>query len=533
VIRYTMDILQFQWLMTCSLLVFYVLFSLLVLLLGLYYYGNSTFTHFSRQDVLHYKSLPFLGNMGLLLMKNRSYSDYVLEVYNNIKEKPYGCLYSFQQPIIVIKDPTLIQNITTKNFHCFSDRRQVFIEGPLWKTGLPHLKGSKWTQVRAEMDKCFDLDKMKILFSTMLECCQQFSHSFEKYQQSCEEIPYVCPDDAVINVELKSLFTRFANDFIAKTIFGVKVDSLKNPRNDFFVMGRELVNFENVSSYKWLGYTTAPKFMKDFGVNLVPNKVTNYFKSLLEETISRRTSSDISNSDLLQLFIEAKEKHENNAATKVSEEDIIANALIFYFAGFDTTSTLLCLVSYEMARHPDLQSRLAEEIDNASKKNEGTFTYEIVKNLKYLEMVVCETLRLHPPVASTDRTCVARHYHLYGDPEIELRTGDSILIPIYGLHHDPKYFPNPQQFDPERFSEANRHKIHPYTYMPFGAGPRSCLGVHFALMGVKLMLINLFSKYSFHMVSKTPSPLKITHTGFNITAKGGFWLGLKERKAPS
>ena len=88
-------------------------------------------------------------------------------------------------------------------------------------------------------------------------------------------------------------------------------------------------------------------------------------------------------------------------------------------------------------------------------------------------------MRLHPPVASTDRTCVARHYSLYGDPEIELKFQDGVLIPIYGLHHDPKHFPNPEHFDPERFSEENKHRIHPYTYMPFGAGPRSCIGKYF------------------------------------------------------
>ena len=135
--------LRFQWCMTCSLLITYVLITLLVLTVGLYYYGNSTFTHFSRQDVPHYKSMPFMGNMRLCVMKNKPYPHYVREVYNNIKEKPYGCLHSFQQPVIVLKDPALIKSIMTKDFHSFSDHRPVFIEnrGPLWKSGLPHLKG--------------------------------------------------------------------------------------------------------------------------------------------------------------------------------------------------------------------------------------------------------------------------------------------------------------------------------------------------------------------------------------------------------
>jgi cytochrome P450 family 9 len=90
-------------------------------------------------------------------------------------------------------------------------------------------------------------------------------------------------------------------------------------------------------------------------------------------------------------------------------------------------------------------------------------------------LIFTETLRLYPPGAAVDRVCV-RNYTLKSDPPLELLPGDNIMVPIYGLHRDPDYYPEPDRFDPERFSDENKHNINPVTYLPFGIGPRSCIG---------------------------------------------------------
>jgi cytochrome P450 family 9 len=82
---------------------------------------------------------------------------------------------------------------------------------------------------------------------------------------------------------------------------------------------------------------------------------------------------------------------------------------------------------------------------------------------------------MFPPVVTGDRLCV-KPYTLEVDPPLELQPGDTIFIPIYGLHHDPDYFPDPERFDPERFSDENKQRINPVAYLPFGSGPRSCIG---------------------------------------------------------
>jgi len=86
-----------------------------------------------------------------------------------------------------------------------------------------------------------------------------------------------------------------------------------------------------------------------------------------------------------------------------------------------------------------------------------------------------ETLRLYPPAAAVDRVCV-RPYTLKSNPPMEIHPGEVLFVPIIGLHRDPKYYPDPERFDPERFSDENKHNINPLTYLPFGIGPRSCIG---------------------------------------------------------
>jgi cytochrome P450 family 9 len=107
--------------------------------------------------------------------------------------------------------------------------------------------------------------------------------------------------------------------------------------------------------------------------------------------------------------------------------------------------------------------------------------------------------------------------------------GVSIMMPFYEFHHDEKYFPDPQKFDPERFNEENRKKINPDAYMPFGSGPRNCIGSRFALMEMKAIIYYLLLNFSFEVTAKTDIPFKYENTAFAGKAANGIWIGLKPR----
>lgn len=111
----------------------------------------------------------------------------------------------------------------------------------------------------------------------------------------------------------------------------------------------------------------------------------------------------------------------------------------------------------------------------------------------------------------------------------DFKVGDMVWIPIYGLHRDEKYYPDPEKFDPERFSAENRKNINPNAYLPFGVGQRACIGSRFALMETKAILYSLLSAFTFEVSEKTQIPLRLQKAGFANRAEKGFWVDLKPR----
>jgi cytochrome P450 family 9 len=154
--------------------------------------------------------------------------------------------------------------------------------------------------------------------------------------------------------------------------------------------------------------------------------------------------------------------------------DIAANCFVFIFAGFDTLSTAVHFLGHELAMNPDIQSKLIQEIDDLNESLEGEDpTYENIQKMEYMDMVISEVLRKWPPVAILDRMCTKEFVMRNSDgTEVLLKPGNAIIIPSLAIMRDPKHYPDPEKFDPERFSLENRKNINESTYIPFGIGPR-------------------------------------------------------------
>ena len=144
----------------------------------------------------------------------------------------------------------------------------------------------------------------------------------------------------------------------------------------------------------------------------------------------------------------------------------------------------------------------------------GEVGYESVNEMNYMEMVVNETLRMFPPSVRVDRVC-NKNYE-FGD--LKIPKGQIWTVPIWALHHDPDLYPEPENFDPERFNEANKKKRENEAFIPFGAGPRNCIGMRFALLEIKLLLATILSKYKFNKCDQTPVRELV------ILLKVWFWL---------
>ncbi|RZB40991.1 p450 domain containing protein, partial [Asbolus verrucosus] len=137
-------------------------------------------------------------------------------------------------------------------------------------------------------------------------------------------------------------------------------------------------------------------------------------------------------------------------------------------------------------------------------------------------LVITETLRKYPPVSFLTRRCV-KDYKVPGE-DVTVEKGTRVVIPVLGIHYDKEYYPDPEKFDPERFNEEKKSSRHSYAHIPFGEGPRICIGMRFGLMQSKVGLTALLRQYKFTVNNKTKEPLKMKVNSFVLAAEGEIWL---------
>jgi cytochrome P450 family 6 len=144
-----------------------------------------------------------------------------------------------------------------------------------------------------------------------------------------------------------------------------------------------------------------------------------------------------------------------------------------YIAGFETSSAATTFCLYELCKNPVLMKTLQDEIEVTLTKHGGAITYESIQDMKFLELCFAETVRLYPGLPILNRECT-KDYQI-PESNFKVDKGTSVIISLMGLHRDPKYFPEPEKFDPSRFAEATKN-YDETAYMPFGEGPRICIG---------------------------------------------------------
>lgn len=213
--------------------------------------------------------------------------------------------------------------------------------------------------------------------------------------------------------------------------------------------------------------------------------------------------------------------------------DMTAQAFIFFFGGFDTTSTIMSFVALMLAVNEDVQNQLMDEIDDVVEKSNGQPTYDAVNAMVYLDAVINETVRLYPTLAFHDRVCVKRFElppALPGGKPVVVEPGQNVWFPVYSIHRDAKYFAEPERFDPERFIGDRKNEIDPVTFFPFGQGPRMCIGNRFALLETKVVIFHLLAKCRVMTSEETALPIELSKSNFSMTPKGGFRLRLQTRK---
>lgn len=402
--------------------------------------------------------------------------------------------FDMRKPVYLVRDLDFMRQITIKDFDNFEDHAS-FIEGTsdtLLGNGLFLLTGKKWRDMRATLSPAFTGSKMRHMFELVTECANDMTKYLINESEKGNPIRW----------EMKDLFSRYTLDVIASCAFGLKVDSLRDPTNEFFRNGTNCLKFNSFrAAIRLILVRTLPKLMKFFNFDIFPTRIKQFFKSMVLDTMNEREKKIIFRPDMINILMQVRHgalKHENGkthdddagfATVEESnigkiqvkqswtDDEIVAQCFLFFAAGFDTASTLMSFLSYELAINPDIQRKLYDEICQVNKElNGGRLTYDILSKLKYLDQVISEGLRKWPPAIFNNRKCTKDFDFVLNGKKIFIERGRPIWIPTFSIHHDPKFFPDPKKFDPERFSDKNKHKIIPGSYIPFGMGPRNCIG---------------------------------------------------------
>ncbi|GAB0095793.1 hypothetical protein DMENIID0001_112190 [Sergentomyia squamirostris] len=254
---------------------------------------------------------------------------------------------------------------------------------------------------------------------------------------------------------------------------------------------------------------------------------TEFFTRIVTETVQYRETENVHRGDMLNLLIQLKNKSkldsdDEEEVGKITLNELIAHSFIFLVVGFATSSATMKFRLMELAHHPEIQDRVRKEIKSVLSKHDNKFTYESLSEMKYLEQVINETLRKHP-VKGTIMRVVKKDYKV-PNMDVVLKKGMHVYIPVLGIHNDPDIYPEPEKFDPDRFTPEAIKARHPYAFLAFGEGPRICIGLRFGMMQTKAGIANLILNYNFTPSGRTKYPIQYSKTSILFSMEGGFWV---------
>ncbi|OWM73127.1 hypothetical protein CDL15_Pgr001241 [Punica granatum] len=386
-------------------------------------------------------------------------------------------------PRLNIMNPDHIKGIFSKIYDFEKSTPNPLVV--LIANGLTNHEGEKWATHRKIINPAFHLEKLKLMLPACYLSCDEMVKRWEKLISTEESVELNAWPD----------LQNLTCDVISRTAFGSSYEEGKR------IFELQIEQVELAIQYMQTIYIPGWRFVPT-KMNRRMKHLTEEVHSLLRRIISRRDKSiraeEAATADLLGLLLESnmKEQHENrgNKYTGMSIQDVIEECKLFYFAGQETTSILLVWAMILLSIHPQWQDRAREEVLQVFGRD-GKPDLDGLNRLKIVTMILYEVMRLYPPVTMINR--FNRKEMKLG--KLTIPAGVELSVPILLVHHDKEHWgEDAKEFKPERFSEgiskATRNQV---VYLPFGWGPRICIGMNFALIEAKMAMAMILQRFSF------------------------------------
>ncbi|XP_063068172.1 cytochrome P450 3A40-like isoform X2 [Engraulis encrasicolus] len=470
-----------------------VVFITLLLIYGTWPYG-----YFKNLGIPGPRPWPFMGSLGSMIMQG-------FVNFDKQCHQKYGRVWGMfegRSPMLLVTDPAIIKAVMVKEcYSTFTNRRKAVLNGPM-ADGITAVEDEKWKRIRNTLSPTFTSGRMKEIFPLVTMYADRLMEYLRK--QNLKEA-----------VNIKDFFGLYNMDVLASSSFSVETDAINNPKDPFIENVKKVMSF-SFSNPIFLIAILFPglgRYLEKMGFSMFSKTLMDYFYTALKKIKDKHQEEDNGHGrvDFLRLMMrsqitdeEAAKSNEEQPVKGLTEHEILSQSFIFILAGYETTSVTLSSVAYNIATNPEVMQKLVEEIDSVFPNN-APITYDKLMHLEYLDMVISESMRVWPPAPRLERMC-KQTIVIDG---ITIPKGTLVAIPALILHQDPDIWESPDKFNPERFSKENKESINPYAYMPFGLGPRNCIGMRYALLLMKLILVRVLQNFTMESCKETQIPVEL------------------------
>ncbi|SDX00556.1 Cytochrome P450 [Hydrobacter penzbergensis] len=374
----------------------------------------------------------------------------------------------------VIHNPFFMKHVLQENHKNYEKGGKYGFIRFLLGNGLLTNNGDDWLKHRRIIQPSFHQKSMGYAWEVMLMETQTLIKSF---------------GDRMV-IDLNTEMAILTVNIVGKSFFGMDTqDRVRKLR-------QELENCQKHGHSLLRMPINYPEWILDIPIFKKLDKALKNVHATIDSFIEERNANMGIKNDLLELLMELKYEDTNE---KMSFKQIRDEVLTLIVAGHETTTLALAWTFFELSKNKHVQDACRDELTSIVRDAQD-LTYEKLNKLTYLTCVIHESLRMYPPAYLFARTAINEDY--LGDYYVP--AGKNVVINLYGLHRHPEFWSNPHEFMPERFEKFDYSGINKFKFMPFGAGPRGCLGVHFAMTEMKIILCSFLLKYRIELADQSP-----------------------------